>query len=104
MGGGAATSVSLFEAAQVQLVSCLFARVLLKRSEGLRAALGISPHGQRLLLEARGRRGDALGRQPHRGWCGLAGRRGIRLGGGLAEVEQPLSVFGPQEVHDGIGT
>lgn len=104
MGRRNATSVSLFEAAQVHLVARLFARVLLKRSEGLRAAPGISPHSQRLLLEASGRGGAALGGQPRCGWCGFVGRQGVRLGGRVAEVEQSLSVFGPQQVHDGTRT
>lgn len=100
MGGRYATSVSLSEAAQVQLVARLFARFLLKGSEGLRAAFGISPRGQRLLLEASGRGGAALGRQPRRRWRGFGGRRGVGLGGGVAEAAQSLSVFGPQQVQD----
>lgn len=102
MGGH--TSVSLFQAAQVQLVARLFAGVLLKWSESLRTALGVSPHSQRLQLGASGHGWAALGRQPRRGWCGFAGRRGIRLGGGVAEVKQSLAVFWAQQVHDGTGT
>lgn len=89
-----ATSVSLFEATQVQLVARLFARVLLKWSEGRRGAFSTSPHCQRLLLEARGC-SVALSWQA-RWQRGLVAGRGVRFGRGVAEVEQPLSVLRSQ--------
>lgn len=94
------TSVSVSQAGQVELVARLLARVLLEGAKGGSGGLGASPGDQRLLLEAggegRGRRGrlqgGALGR-----WCG-------GFAGGAAEAEDPLSVFGSEELQDGNGS
>lgn len=79
--------MTLSQPTQVELVALLFARVLLKRPEGLRGRLHASPRRQSLLLllEAQG--------------GGATGVRGGGTGGGT-EAEQPLSVRGSQQLHD----
>ena len=106
MGHVVPTFVSLLQAVQVQLIACLFAGVLLKRSEGLCGRLDSSPRSQRLLLEARGGH-TACSRGPcwPQGTMGVCG--GCSCGGhagGVAEVEQSVSVFRPQQLHDWTGT
>lgn len=87
------TFVSLLQAVHVQLIARLFARVLLKWPEGLQGGLDASPRSQRLLLETGG------GWRP-RWQRGIVGGRGRGFGGGVAAVEQSLSVFRSQQLHD----